>query len=332
MIDLKKITYEVYVVTGSGGASSQMDITAAVEDVSWQEMDKQLACKITFKMYNAMYSGRRLSQIVGLGQGVQVVSRWSGGKEVVAGIIFECERNTALTQETFNVVAYGRLYYLQKSQDNFWFEEGNSTAGIISSACGKWGVAVSYKGPNAVHPKILKKNAYIADFCLEMLKAAEKLGAGEGVFREVNGRIEVVKVGSNPIVYAFTEDNSISAKQKYSIADMVTQVQVVTSKNEDQLPQVLATVTGSTKYGVFQRIITATDADNLGDAQSEANDLIKEKGKPAETCTAVLPDTPPVHKGDKIYIEAGALNGYYIVLSVQHNCATMQMNVTVKKV
>ena len=328
MIELRNVTYEVYVTSSSG---SQINITDAVEDVNTAEMENQIATRINFKMYNAIYQGRRLSQLIGLGCPVQVVSRWSGGKETVAGIIFECERNTAVTTETFSVTAYGRAYYLQRSQDDFWFEAGQGTAGIVSSACGRWGVPISYRGPSAVHPKILKKAVFISDFILEMIAAAKKLGAGEGIVREENGKLCVVKPGSNSTVYAFTEENAISAKQKYSMTDMVTQVKVVSSENNETLPQVVATVTGDTRYGTFQRIVTATDADKIADAKAEAQDLVNEKGKPAETCSATLPDTPPVHKGDKIYIKAGALDGYYIVTSVQHNCSRLQMTVTVQK-
>ena len=58
---------------------------------------------------------------------------------------------------------------------------------------------------------------------------------------------------------------------------------------------------------------------------------LDENGKPKETATVQAPDTPPVRKGDMVHLAVGALNGFYIVKSVQHDADSGKMTMQVEK-
>lgn len=59
--------------------------------------------------------------------------------------------------------------------------------------------------------------------------------------------------------------------------------------------------------------------------------MLDENGKPKETATVQAPDTPPVRKGDMVHLAVGALNGFYIVKSVQHDADSGKMTMQVEK-
>ena len=123
----------------------------------------------------------------------------------------------------------------------------------------------------------------------------------------------------------------MSSKHKVSIANLVTRVKIVSSEKTDGLPKVEAVKNGKTEYGIFQRIVNHASSDNLSEAQETAQEMLDENGKPKETATVQAPDTPPVRKGDMVHLAVGALNGFYIVKSVQHDADSGKMTMQVGK-
>lgn len=97
------------------------------------------------------------------------------------------------------------------------------------------------------------------------------------------------------------------------------------------MPKVEAVKNGKTEYGIFQRIVNHASSDNLSEAQETAQEMLDENGKPKETATVQAPDTPPVRKGDMVHLAVGALNGFYIVKSVQHDADSGKMTMQVEK-
>lgn len=330
MIEVSKTSYTVIAVTSSG---TQLDITDAVEGLGWEDNEDELAVKISFTAYNIKYNGKLLSNLVQIGCMVAIKAKWSSGKDIVAsGYIVEEERLTANTDATFSVVAYDVLYNLQKSQDNIYFAAGKSTQSALSSIFSSWGLSISkYSGPNVTHSKILYKNQYLGDIVRDILKEAKKKGGCQAIIRAVQNKVEIVQVGTNDPIYRFEKDNSVQAKHKVSIADLVTRVKIVGSEKDDGLPEVEAIVDGKTEYGIFQRIQNSASADSISDAKATAQETLDEKGSPAETCTLVAPDVPSIRKGDMVSLKAGALKGDFIVLSIQHNADSGKMTMQVEK-
>lgn len=330
MIEVSKVHYDVIAITEK---KVQLNITQAVEGLAWEEEEDELAMKVSFEMYNAKYNGSKLSSLIKIGCIVAIKAYWGSGKGIVAmANVTECERNTTKSDEIFNVVAYDNLYNMQRSQDNVYFAAGKGTKSALTEVFKSWGISLSsYSGPNVSHSKILYKNAYLGDVVRGILDEAKKKGGGKAIVRSTQNKVSIVAVGGNKDIYHFEGNNSISSKHKVSIADLVTRVKIVSSEKTDGAPKVEATVNGKTQYGVFQRIVNHASSDNLSEAKKTAQEMLDENGKPKETATVQAPDTPPVRKGDMVHLSVGALSGFYIVKSVQHNSDTGKMVMQVEK-
>lgn len=330
MIEVSKVHYDVIAITEK---KVQLNITQAVEGLGWEEEEDELAMKITFELYNAKYNGSRLSSLIKIGCVVAIKAYWGSGKGIVAmGNVTECERSTTKADEVFNVVAYDNLYSMQRSQDNIYFAAGKGTKSALTEVFKSWGITLSsYSGPDVSHSKILYKNSYLGDVVRGILDEAKKKGGGKAIVRSTENKVSIVAVGGNKDVYHFEGNNSVSSKHKVSIANLVTRVKIVSSEKTDGLPKVEAVKNGKTEYGIFQRIVNHASSDNLSEAQETAQDMLDENGKPKETATVQAPDTPPVRKGDMVHLAVGALNGFYIVKSVQHDADSGKMTMQVEK-
>lgn len=330
MINVNGVSYTVIVITEK---NLQLNITQAVDDLGWEEEEDELAMKVHFDMYNAKYNGSRLSSLVKIGVIVAVKGYWSSGKGICAmGNIIECERKTSKSDEVFSIAAYDNLYNLQKSSDNVYFAKGKKTKSILTSIFKSWGITIAkYTGPNVAHSKILYKNKKLGDIIRSVLDEAKKKGGCAAIVRSVETKIQIIEKGSNTEIYHFEGNNATEVSHKTSIANIVTRVKIVSSENSDGAPKVEATVNGKTQYGVFQKIITHSKSDNLSDSKKEAKEILEEEGDVEDTSKLIAPDVPCVRKGDVIHAFVGALNGFYLVNSIQHNAKTGKMTMEVEK-
>lgn len=330
MIDISKLNYKVIVFTEKG---LQLNVTDAVKKVNWEEQENQLAAKVTFEMYNARYNGSLLSSLVKLNCKVGVIANWGAGNKVVAyANIKEAMRETSKSDEIFQIVAYDNLFDMQKSQDDAYYPAGKTTKSILNAICSKWGITISkYSGPVATHGKVLEKSQYLGDIIRKVLKEAKEKGAGKGLIRCTEGKVEIVGIAQNTDVYRLDGSNTQSSRHKVTICNMVTRVKIVSSEKTEGLPKVEAVVNGKTQYGILQRIVTHSSSDDLSDAKTEANEILKENGEPEETSTVVAPDVPLMRKGDLVSLNAGALVGNFVVKSITHNVDTRKMTLQVVK-
>ena len=81
MINVNNVSYTVIVITEK---KLQLNITQAVEELGWEENEDELAMKIHFNMYNALYNKERLSSLVKINSVVVVKAYWGSGKGIVA--------------------------------------------------------------------------------------------------------------------------------------------------------------------------------------------------------------------------------------------------------
>ena len=113
---------------------------------------------------------------------------------------------------------------------------------------------------------------------------------------------------------------------------MVTKVLVFGKSEEDQRPPLLETVDGDLQYGTLQEIITKDSNKTLDDAKKEAQNILKEKGKPEETITVSTVDVPVLRKGDKIKLVAGNLSGYFMIEGIHHDGMAKTMEMELERV
>jgi len=325
-----KTLYYVFVTTEKGVT---FNVTNAVQDLGWEENEKELSMRVSFTLFNAIYNGSRLSSFIKIGQPVTIKANWGAGpKTITTAYIKECERDTSKSAETYKVTAYDCLFNMQKSNDDIYYAKGKKTKKILTAIFKKWGIEIDkYTGPNVKHGRIVYKNKSLADVVLGVLNDAAKKGGAKSHVRASGNKVSILANGSNANVYYLNSTNCIESKYKISIVDMVTKVKITAvSKKNKKRTKVKAVVKKNTQYGVIQKIQTYSKGDSKKDAKKAAKKVLNEHGSPKKTMTVQAPDIPDLYKGDKILIKAGSLNGYYLVKSIQHNAASGKMSMEVK--
>ncbi|MEG1562157.1 MAG: hypothetical protein RR365_00690 [Bacteroides sp.] len=330
MIDIAKLKYKLLLVTESG---KELDITNATEELGWEEGESELALRLSFSIINTKYNGGILSSVAKPGCTCAVIADWGTGKDEVARAkIVEWDPQFSGSGDTLGIMAYDDLYNLQSSQDNRYYSAGTGTKSAITAIFKDWGIPLGeYKGPDSTHAKTLFKAEYLSDIILQLLDDAKKKGGAACVLRCSKGKVNVLPEGSNTTIYHFSADKNVTvARDMMSISSIVTRVQVFGKEDDDGKQVVEAIVDGLTKYGIRQQIYVRDEDDTLDTAKSAAEDIINKDGQPEHTRSISAPDVPVIRKGDKVHIQAGTLNGYYIVKAIRHNADTMTMQMDVK--
>ena len=330
MIDIARLKYKLLLVTESG---KELDITNAAEELGWEEGESELSLRLSFSLFNTEYNGGLLSSVAKPGCTCAVIADWGTGKEEVARAkIVEWDPQFSGSGNTLGIMAYDDLINLQSSQDNRYYSAGTGTKSAITAIFKDWGIPLGeYKGPDVAHAKTLFKAEYLSDIILQLLDDAKKKGGAACVLRSSKGKVSILPEGSNTTIYHFSADKNVTvARDMMSIASLVTRVKVVGKEDDDGKQAVEAIVDGLTKYGIRQQIYVSDEDDTLDTAKSAAQDIINKDGQPEHVRSVSSPDVPVVRKGDKVHIQAGTLNGYYIVKAIRNNADTMTMQMDVK--
>lgn len=328
-INVRSVQYKLICITETG---LQLDLTNAVKDLGWSETEKELAAKVTFTLLNVDFRGQKLSKIVKLGCRAIVMADWGAGFQTICtSIIYEATEDTSRAAETYQILAYDVLYALQKSEEDYYKSKGKGTKALLNDVLKEWGLTISeYKGPNVIHDKVMFQGKTIADILLGILDEARKKKGGKSLLRATgDGRISVVKWGKNDTIWALTGENSLSSEHKLSAANLVTKVKIMANSDQKGAPKVEAVVKGDTSFGVFQKQVTHNKNDTIGKAKKEAKEMLEDE--PEETSKVQSPDVPPLRKGDKVYLDVGALVGNYIVVSINHDADAGKMDLQVRK-
>ena len=333
MIDPRKYKYLLIVMDAE---QKQYDITELVENVAWDEPEKEIAARITFTAKNDQFSKKRISALAKPGCWIGLLYSYNGGKnnEAVRGKIVEWNPSWRNNKEMFRIKAYDILYDLQESQDCLYFPAGTRTKSAISQVLSKWGVPfATYTGPNVQHGKMAYKSEKLGTVIMKILDEAKLKGGTEAVLRSSKASVSVLKYGSNSTIYHFEENDHVTElDHRISTAGMVTRVKVLGKENDDGSQPVEATVNGRTEYGVRQKLVTRGNDESLSEAKKSAEEILREEGKPAETITVKLPDLPLIRKGDQIHLKTSSIAaGFYYCTSVLHNIDTGSMTLTLKK-
>lgn len=331
MIDVSKIKYQLLLVTESG---KEIDITRATEDLGWEEGEAELALRTSFTLANTTYNGQLLSSLAKPGCLIAIIADWGTGKEEVArGKIVEWDPQFSSSGNIVGITAYDDLINLQASQDNRYYSAGTGTKSAIAAIFTDWGIPVGeYKGPDVAHAKTLFKAEYLSDIIIQLLDDAKKKGGASCIVRSAKGKVSVLPEGGNTTIYHFTEDKNVEiARDMMSITTLVTRVKVVGKEDSEGKQAVDAVVDGLTNYGIRQQIYVRDEDDTLATATAAAKDIIDTVGKPDHVRTINAPDIPTIRKGDKVHIQAGTLNGYYIVTSIRHNASGATMSMDIKE-
>lgn len=332
MIEPVKYRYTLILVTEKGKA---YDISDFVEGLSWEEPERELAARITFRAKNDKTSKGRLSALAKPGCYVYVMYAYKNKslKEAVRGMIAEWNPSAKASEEQLRVKAYDDLYSLQESQDHVYYSAGVGTRSAITQLLKKWGIKMgTYTGPDVTHGKLLYKSEKQSAIVLKILDEAKKKGGGKGFLRGVKGKVSVMKYGGNQTIYHFAQsENLLSVSHKVSTAGMATRVKVVGEEDDEGRRPVEATVDGEIKYGIRQKLVTRGTDETLDDAKKAAQEILDEDGKLDRQRTIKSVDIPAVRKGDMIHLKSSTGSGYFHVLGISHDCSSMTMTMDIKK-
>lgn len=330
MVDIATVQYKVSVVDGK----KRHNITAFLEQLSWEENEGEIAARVSFTARNDKTSAGYLSSLLKPGCVCIVAAKHGTGKyrEVARGAVTVWNPARQNSSREVKAVCYDGLYHLQKSQDNFYFRSGTGTKARIRRVLKRWKVPLgTYQGPDKKHGKKKYQNRYLSDILLDILEEAVKKGGKKCVLRMEKNKVAVVPRGSNEDVYVFQAGNARSVSASQSTEGLVTRVKILGKPENEEEDRAEATVDGLTKYGIRQRIYTMSPDESLKDAKKAAEEILKEQGNIEKKAAVQCPDVPYIRKGDLVYVQAGSVKGFYYVVGVQHNAASLSMTMDIER-
>lgn len=330
MINIAKLTYRAYAVLADG---RQLNITGALTAGGWNEGEGEISTRTSMTVANVKFEGKPLSSTIVPNTIIVVTADAGGGeKEVTRGYVAEWGPTRSSGGSSLTLTAYDELFDLQQSQDDRYLPAGTGTKSAITAVFNDWGIPIGeYKGPDKPHAKTLFKAQYLSDIILSLLDDAEKHGADHYVVRASAGKAYVLPIGANEEIYHFAEDtNATMTSDKISTTGLVTRVKVMGLADDDGKAAPEAIVDGLTEYGIRQRIYNRSEDDTLETAKAAAQAIIDDEGRPERSSTVTGPDVPFVRKGDLVHLDTTALQGFFIVKSINHNIANRTMTMTVK--
>lgn len=326
--------YPIYTVKAVAADGTKYTLSNVLTDLTLDEPERALAQSVSMSLRNVKVGSGHLSGCITDDMRIYVTADDGTKKEeVFRGYVWNYNYESS-TEKEIRVKAYDNLIYLQQSKDCLYFSAGKYSDAIIKSICSKWGIKLSYTFSKIKHSKLPFNNKYISDIIIEILEAVRKQTGAKYVTRSVKDTLQINPVGSNKEIYTFkAKKSAILTKSGFSKDSLVTKVVIYGNEDKNDRRAVVATVNGSnlSKYGTLQDVVTMSSNTTLADAKKEANEILKEKGKPEREYALEAPDVPWVHKGDLIKISAGDLSGNYIVKGATHDALKKTMSLEVEK-
>lgn len=324
-IDITKLKYSVKAFFSSGEV---MDLTGLCTSLTWGDEKNSIAQKADITLANIKIDKGYISDLIVLCTRVVI---FANDKECFNGFVWDWDYTSALEKE-LSFTAYDRMIYLTQSKGNTYYSSGKSTQFLIEDICKEWGIPVKYEWESWTHGKTPLKDMEVSTQLTTVLDEAQTKLDSKYVMLMEKEVLIIKKKGSNQDVYYFHGKNVESTKNHLTLQGFVTKVLVYGKSEEEQRPPLLETVNGNLDYGTLQEIVTKDSNKTLDDARKEAQNILKEKGKPEETINVSTVDVPIMRKGDKIKLVAGNLSGYFIVEGVTHNGFEKTMEMELERI
>ena len=318
-VDISKIKYNVKAVLSSGKI---LELIGLCTSLSWEDQKGGIAGRADITLANTKINEGYISELIEL---CSLIFIYADNNEVFRGVVWEWEYTSALKKE-LDITAYDKMIYAAQSKANSYFSSGKSTKTIVEAICKEWGISVNYMWKSWTHGKLPINNKPVSEHITSVLDEAETKLDGKYTALMEKDVLIIKEQGINAEVFVFNTNNVISTEDKLSMRSLVKKVIIVGKAEDDKRTPIIDSVEGKTEYGVLQEIITKDKNKSLDDVKKEADNILKEKGKPEETIEVSTVDVPYVRKGDKVNLNAGNLKGYFIVEGVAHNAFKRTMN------
>lgn len=325
-IDISKIRYDVELLTEDG---KRRLLNAALLSLQWEENKNELAQRATLELTDIEIGDSQLIALAKLNCGILIYGEWNGVRNLLfQGFIWNWQYSDA-TQQTITLSAYDNLVRLQKSKDFKYYSAGQTTQAILGDICASWDIPLDYRwGASITHEKTIFNGDRISDMIILLLDEVRKQTGKRYIASLKDGKLVISGFGTNSDVYRFDGLNTVSVSDKLSMDELVTQVKVLGTQDDDGRAAVEALVKGDTRFGVLQEIVRSDNTKDVSEATAEANTILKERGKPERTTTIIVPDLPFLRKGDKVEVNTESLNGFFFIETVTHNATQRKMTLT----
>ena len=326
MIDLSKVRYDVVAVTADG---TQLNLTGITNSLGISEGEKELSAKITFKVANAEYNGKRVSDFVQPFTPIFIYADLGeGSQEVYRGTVQKWELAETNREVFLNLEAADEVQALRANEDDFYFTDGHKSTAILEEILGKWQVPHEIQiGEGVAHSKKVYRKKYLCDMVADVLKDLKEKGGGVYFVRAKAGVVQIIPRGTNETIFHFDiDDNVVRARESFDVSKIVTRVLVVAKSKDEGKQKIESTVDGKINLGVRQVIYTRGDKETAAEAETAAKKILEEQGDVKRKTSIEAPDVPTLRKGDRIRVHSSAGEGYFFVASVRHNAAQLKMS------
>ena len=312
---LQKPEYSVHIVSGT----TKYNVTNAVTSQDRAEPKGQIAQRVTLQLANVKVGDNLLSSLLKPRDRVFIYAN-DGSKEdeVFRGYLWARARTDSLTEKEIRYTCYDNLIYFQESEDSLYFTAGKSTKDVMSSICSKWGVKLQYTYDSITHEKMPLRGALADIFTKDILDLVKKRTKKKYVILSEKDTLCVKTAGSNTTYYRFEAGKNVTRTASgWTMDGIITKVVITGKADDDKREPIEATVSGKTgEYGTVQKLQKKDENTSLEDAKIEAQNTIDENGEPKWEYEITAPDVPWIRRGDKIYVSAGELSGFFIITDI----------------
>ena len=202
-------------------------------------------------------------------------------------------------QKYIAVTAFDRMKYLEESEDEYLFPEGQTATQRIKKYCEDWGIPVGSLPETGV---LLAKARYRKSAIRDMMQADIKetvLKGGKMYKLRLGQTLNLYELGSNKeIPRLLRGENLVEITQKRTLTGTVTQVKVLGAEKENDLSPVLTIERKETEeFGTIQKIIQDEKITNVSEARAAARNVLSGV---QETVGCKGLDIPSIRAGDKV--------------------------------
>lgn len=320
-------SYTVYIISGG----TKYNVTKAVGGLNFAEPKGQIAQRVIVLLKDTQVGNAMLSSIIKARDRVYIyANEGSGEKEVFRGYVWTRSKNTSLREDELRYTCYDNLIYFQESEDSLYFSSGKSTKDVVSSICSKWGIKLQYSYESITHAKLPLRGTLSDIFMSDVLDLVKQRKGKKYVVLSEQDTMHVKPVGSNTTIYHFLAGKNVTRTASgWTMDGVITQVVILGKADKNDREPVEATVSGKTsEYGTLQKIQSRSDNTTLADAKAEAKKTIDENGTPKWEYEITAPDIPWIRKGDKVYVSAGEISGYKIVVDIDRTIEGKRADMT----
>lgn len=319
--------YTVYVISGG----TKYNVTPAIESIDISDQKKQIAKCVTIQMMNTKVGDKWLTGLLTVPNRVFVYAN-DGTKEVEVfrGFVWTRSYKSSQTDRTFQLKNYDNLIYFQESDHSAYFSSGKSTKTVCTALCDDWGVKLEYTYESITHSKLPLRGKLADIITADLLDLVKDRTGKKYVILSEKDVVQIKPVGSNSTIYHFKAgQNAIQTSSVCTMDGMVTKVIILGKADDNDRVPIEATVSGDTaQYGTLQETISRSENTSLADAKKEAQSIIDEKGTPKWEYELRAADIPWIRKGDKVYVDAGDMSGYYIVTGIERTITGKKREMT----